>query len=248
MIFQWTPAHRGVYPNHYADVLAKAYLGREVRWPYDGQLQRQGSLIQYAVTLPNGDHSWAAGERQLLQLVQRHLTRFALRNAIAETAHDIGGLIIHLPHELEAAWPWKTAWTAILRLTGKSHDGKGSKFKATGLGAIMRLRAGLLGFGPEDYSGTAVERDAAAPVNLAEVWRASEAGQKHAQDLLSAMRSIEGAVEEAATSPFKSSIVSISLSGGRGHSSSGRHGRRHRQLPRCIRMAARTGDRVRLTA
>ena len=30
LIMLWTPAHRGVYPNHYADVVAKSFLGREL--------------------------------------------------------------------------------------------------------------------------------------------------------------------------------------------------------------------------
>ena len=52
VIFQWTPAHRGVYPNHYADVLAKSYLGRDAGGIHDGGLGRQASLVQYGVTMP----------------------------------------------------------------------------------------------------------------------------------------------------------------------------------------------------
>ena len=49
MIIQWTPAHKGVFPNHYADVAAKAGVGREASGPYASHIGRQASLVQYKV-------------------------------------------------------------------------------------------------------------------------------------------------------------------------------------------------------
>ena len=46
LVFQWTPAHRGVFQSHYADVLTKACLARDSEQPYDRDLNRQGSLVQ----------------------------------------------------------------------------------------------------------------------------------------------------------------------------------------------------------
>ena len=140
VVFQWTPAHRGVYPNHYADVMAKAYLGREVAPPYDDSMQRQGTQVQYGVVLPDGNTGWMAGDRRLLELVKKRLARYALRRAMAEADYAVGALIVRLP-ELREAWPWRSAWTAVLVETGRSLDGGGSKFKSIGLGAVMRVRA-----------------------------------------------------------------------------------------------------------
>ena len=90
VVFQWTPAHRGVYPNHYADVMAKAYLGREVAPPYDDSMQRQGTQVQYGVVLPDGNTGWMAGDRRLLELVKKRLARYALRRAMAEADYAVG--------------------------------------------------------------------------------------------------------------------------------------------------------------
>ena len=49
VVFQWTPAHVGVYPNHYADVLAKAYLGRDVAGAYAEGLHSRATLVQYGL-------------------------------------------------------------------------------------------------------------------------------------------------------------------------------------------------------
>ena len=96
VIFQWTPAHRGVYPNHYADVLAKAYLGRELVHPFDGDMGRQASLVQYGRRLSSsGRVSWVVGDHQLLQLMQSSLARYALEIAVTSAAHDTGSLIIY---------------------------------------------------------------------------------------------------------------------------------------------------------
>ena len=141
VILQWTPAHKGVYPNHYADALAKAYVGRAVQWPYDGTLQRQASQVQYGLKRADGRVSWMAGDRRLRPMLQKRLAHYALTRAIADAAHDVGSLIIHMPDVLQQAWPWRDAWTTVLVLTSKSHDGAGSKFRPTGLGAVSRRAA-----------------------------------------------------------------------------------------------------------
>ena len=62
LVLQWTPAHSGVFPNHYADVVAKAFLGRDASAPYDRPLARQATLVEYGVVAENGGVSWAAGQ------------------------------------------------------------------------------------------------------------------------------------------------------------------------------------------
>jgi len=99
-------AHCGVFPNHYADVVAKAYLGRKVEGPYDGKLAREASLIAYGPQRRDGTVSWAGGQRKLRGLVQQGLERFTIREAITSAGHDFGNLIVHMPEELgDASWP-----------------------------------------------------------------------------------------------------------------------------------------------
>ena len=48
------------------------------------------------------------------------------------------------------------------------------------MGAIMRVRAALLGLGPEDYTRSAQEQDVQGPQALAEIWRGDdEVGRRH---------------------------------------------------------------------
>ena len=53
-----------------ADVVAKAYLGRKVKDPYDGKLAREASLIAYGPQRRDGTVSWAGGQRKLRGIVQ----------------------------------------------------------------------------------------------------------------------------------------------------------------------------------
>ena len=55
---QWTPAHRGVFLNHYADVMAKAFIACEMHTALAQPLPRQASLAVYGTTLADGSVSW----------------------------------------------------------------------------------------------------------------------------------------------------------------------------------------------
>ena len=115
--------------------------------------------------------------------------------AVDDAAHDVGSLIIHLPDVRQQAWPWRDAWTAVLVLTSKLHDGAGSNFRPTGLGAIMRVRASLLGLGSEEYNGREQQRAELAISAVAEVWRADEDGAAMVQQMIEAMEKMTTAVE-----------------------------------------------------
>ena len=171
LVLQWTPAHRGVFPNHYADVTAKAYLGRKTAGAFAELPRRQGTLIQYGVELQDGSVSWAAGDRRLLPMVQSALGKYELRRTLDAAHHTVGELIVNV--DSTGAWPWKTAWTAVLTATSRDDQGGGTKQSATALGAIMRVRAGQLGLGGLDYAGNAAAR---APQAIATVWRSDGTG------------------------------------------------------------------------
>ena len=193
LVIQWVCAHCGVFPNHYADVVAKAYLGRKVEDPYDGKLAREASLIAYGPQRRDGTVSWAGGQRKLRGLVQQGLERFTIREAITSAGHDVGNLIVHMPEELPHAWPWEHggAWTELLESTGRASDGGGSKLQATSLGAIMRVRSGQLGLGELDYKDDAGR---AAMEALAEVWRAPR-GRQLAGELVHSLEMLYDIIE-----------------------------------------------------
>jgi DnaJ-domain-containing protein 1/ribonuclease HI len=191
LVLQWTPAHRGVFPNHYADVVAKAFLERGVAAPYDQPLARRATPIAYGPTLADGSVSWAAGQRRLLGLVQVGLQQYSLRRAISTAKHDVGALVLYLPRELPHAWPWDSVWTAVLDATSQSSDGGGSKLQATSLGATMRLRSGQLGLGELDYARDGGADSVAA---LASVWRSGDSGARLAVQLQSQLEAMAGAI------------------------------------------------------
>jgi hypothetical protein len=85
----------------------------------------------------------------------------------------------------------------VLRLTSKSHDCKGSKFKATNMGAIMRVRAALMGLGPEDYKGTAEEREVLVITSLSEIWRGGDETHAGPSRILAELTRMASAVEES---------------------------------------------------
>ena len=173
MVIQWTPSHCGVFPNHYVDVVAKAFLAREPSAPYSAPLPRQTWLAQYGVTLSDGTLSWAAGERRLLSLAQANLAQYGLRRAIDAAAHDVGELILHLPTLLPQAWPWQSAWTNLLVALSRSKIGGGSKLKATPLGAVMRVRSAQLGLGETEWDMCLVQaapRAAIVATALTQQW------------------------------------------------------------------------------
>ena len=175
LVIQWVCAHCGVFPNHYADVVAKAYLGRKVEDPYDGKLAREASLIAYGPQRRDGTVSWAGGQRKLRGLVQQGLERFTIREAITSAGHDVGNLIVHMPEELPHAWPWEHggAWTELLESTGRASDGGGSKLQATSLGAIMRVRSGQLGLSVNSTTKT---------TPAGRLWRRSQRSGGHPGD------------------------------------------------------------------
>ena len=166
LVLQWTPAHSGVFPNHYADVVAKAFLDRAPSGGGGTLPMRHGSLVQYAVELSDSAVSWTAGDRTLLPLMQTALGRYELRRVLDAAKHDVGELIVKL--DGVGGWPWETAWTTVLSATSRDDQGGGTRRRATALGAVMRVRAGQLGLGKLDYEGNAAER---APNAIAEVWR-----------------------------------------------------------------------------
>ena len=89
VVFLWTPAHRGVYPNQYADTIAKAHVDRPTAPQYTMPIGRRGSMVQYETQQPDGSYSWMAGDRRLLGLVQRAIGRYAVRRSAAEASHDL---------------------------------------------------------------------------------------------------------------------------------------------------------------
>ena len=119
-----------------------------------------------------------------------------MRQPLASSLHDNDGLIIHLPEDAPQLWPWATAWSAVLVETGRSRDGHGTRFRATGLGAVMRVREGLLGVGPTEYHGTAAMRDIRSMEAIADVWRQDSTGAAQADAVIRSMEVIAATIEE----------------------------------------------------
>ena len=139
-------------------------------------------------------------------MLQKRLAHYALTRAIADAAHDVGSLIIHMPDVLRQAWPWRDAWTTVLVLTSKSHDGAGSKFRPTGLGAVMRVCASLLGLGPDEYLANEQQRAEMAISAATEVWRADKAGAAMAGRVLAALTNMAKAVDSVDDSKQQSRV------------------------------------------
>ena len=196
MVMHWTRAHDGVFPNHYADVITKAYIGRPPRAPYDAPLGRRTSMVQYGVAREAGGAvSWMAGSRRLRELAVRELGRYTLRHALDSAKHSLADLIMWMPDELPTAWPWATAWVHLLAMTsGLRYEG-GAKMRPTSLGAVMRVRCGHLGVGPSDFTADSAARAMEA---LRAEWARDAAGQALADRVDAAMRVMATAVSEPA--------------------------------------------------
>ena len=175
-IFLWTPSHHGVLPNNYADMVAKAHLILRPE-PEEPPLRRlttglrattavarEGSLVQYGLR-GDGPVQWAAADRRLLELAQRRLGCYVMREL--STGRRTSRLILYAPQVVPGLWPWTTRWRAVLLSTSTGGGSGGHRGHATALGCVMRVRSGQLGH-PSDFDA-AGEGD--SMLALADVWQ-----------------------------------------------------------------------------
>ena len=191
VVFLWTPSHCGVYMNGYADMMAKAYLGYEVRERTEKRPEVQSSLIQYSVKGRDGKDSWIEGDRRVADLARRQLGKYTRRKALQE--HTGRRLIIWEPERKEL-WPWNSMWGAVLRMCGEDEGAGGRRGRATAGGSVRRMRSGHVGL-REDYED---EHGLAAARKIAEYWNSkdNERGEKQVTRILRELTAMASAVEE----------------------------------------------------
>ena len=116
LVVLWVPSHRGVMPNSYADMVAKAYIGDAVHAEFVRPPVRLASLVQYSV-LRSGGYSHMAAERKLLGLVQREMNGHVLAKLAEAGSSAITALAVHMPHLLDVHnWPWHSRWPTVAAL------------------------------------------------------------------------------------------------------------------------------------
>ena len=205
VVFLWVRGHGGVFPNAYADTVAKAFLDEAP----DGESPTQRvSLVRYltgGAGHPWTDKvTWAAepADRKVMHMTEAALQRWCVQQYLIEERKRVahGG---HGPPWLDerrllgrkSGW-----WTAVVRSSSSGGRRAGSRTEASDVGAVMMLRDGKLGLPAEWDTQRAHDDVVGALLADREESRGTTPGGSAASELASCLHSMLRAVPRPPTS------------------------------------------------
>ena len=138
-----------------------------------------------------------AGARKLLPMVIERLAAYVTDRVIEQKHTDTYDLILYRPDRLAKAWPWGTAWEAVLSKLSDGNSGGGGKGRPSSQGTVVMVRGNHIGLGPRDYPS---ERSSEIVQALQEVWRSGAEGSALLAKLRDSIDKMAAAVETSTTS------------------------------------------------